>query len=117
MACIAILLSSFMTSIASALEARQAGDLTPHEICTAEGVKTVEFAPGSAASPPAKHQGHAQDCPYCRLQSDSPALPPALHAVSHHLTTGSSRPHLFHGAPERRFVRVAANPRAPPRFS
>jgi Protein of unknown function (DUF2946) len=112
------MLSSFMPTISHAVQDERLSSMVLHEVCTGEGLKTVAFAHDeTGGQQPAKHQDHAQDCPYCRLQSDSPPLPTSLRAILHPLVTGTSYPCLFYASPERLFVWVSANPRGPPRFS
>ncbi|HEY8607865.1 MAG TPA: DUF2946 domain-containing protein [Noviherbaspirillum sp.] len=118
MAFLAIMLSSLMPTVSHAIQAHRASEAVLHEVCTAEGLRTVSVAHGDAGDhAPAQHQDHGQDCQYCRLQSDSPTLPAPFHATPLPRVDAPSRPRLFYAAPERLFAWVSANPRGPPRFS
>jgi hypothetical protein len=117
-ACIAVTLASFMPMVSHAVQAQRAAEILLHEICTANGLRTVDIAAANDhAGTPEKHQGHANDCPYCRLQADHPALPPLPHDVPIAGQIHASHPLLFYRSPYRLFTWVSANPRAPPYFS
>lgn len=117
MACMLIALSSFVPMLSHAMRAHAGPVLLQHEICTASGIMTVaEQAVDEDARPHEQH-AHADDCPYCRLHADHPALPPSLRTALPVPARPGAYPLLFYAAPRTPHAWAAANPRAPPRFS
>lgn len=116
-ACIALLFASLSPSFFHSQMTRKSAAVSiPTEICTTSPVKFVVMVDvhKSGTSPQDKHDGHAEDCSYCRFQADSPSLPPMTDLMAYlplHLFT---RPSLFYQSPQPLFAWASAQPRAPP---
>ena len=87
------------------------------EICTAEGVKRISFSDSSlsAQQPTGEHDAHAQECPYCHLQSTQAVPPAALTFLS--VPVLAFFPTLFYQAPKSQFAWAPQRARAPPVLS
>ncbi|QBE65902.1 DUF2946 family protein [Pseudoduganella lutea] len=62
---------------------------------------------------PGKQAGHMDDCPWCRLASDLPALPAAGLAIAPQ-ADAALLPPLFYHSPAPLFTWAAGKPRGPP---
>lgn len=108
LACAAVLLSAVMPTLSHAFAPNRA-DAVLAQICSPSKL----MAGADAQGPHDKSSLHMQDCPYCRLQFDTPVLPTV--PVPLKLGTIAARhPTLFYQSPTPLFSWVAANPRAPP---
>jgi hypothetical protein len=87
------------------------------EICTTEGVKRISFSDSalSAKQPLGEHSAHAEDCPYCHLQSTQSIPPAALTFLS--VPVLAFFPSLFYQAPKSQFAWAPQRARAPPVLS
>ena len=111
-ACLAILVGALAPGVSHALRSG-AGDSTWVEVCTALGATLVKVDPSPDESPsPAGPL--LEHCPYCSLQADTIAGPPApvpapLLSVGH-----AGPPERFLSAPRTPFAWAPAQPRGPP---
>ncbi|MCK9380906.1 MAG: DUF2946 family protein [Sulfuritalea sp.] len=112
-AILAILLAALAPGVARALSASPQQALPWTEICTLGGIQRAEGAaplPGSG-----QHEGAMlKHCLFCLNHASHFALPPApLDVVPAIDASAESFPFSF-TAPSSRFIRAAAQPRAPP---
>lgn len=110
-ACAAVLLAALMPTLSHALAADRVMNVMLAEICSTSGAAGADK---SQRSP--QQAGHLQDCQYCQLQTDTPALPVPLFAAGP-VKLSTTRPTLFYQSPQALFSWVAASPRGPPRLS
>lgn len=124
------LLATLAGSLAPSLSHALAGQGLPNtlwaEICTATGIKKMPLGPVEAermqsdahveTGKPAKPAStvHHDDCPYCRLQVELPALPPVADPLPLQLAEGPSFPPLYYQSRQTLFAWTSAQPRAPP---
>lgn len=119
----ALLLASLAPAVSHALSAahRSHAVFPPglHEICTgSETASSWHHAAGHDGSHlPSQHDFHAEHCPFCRIQSDVPVLPPLDKPAPLSIAGGYTYPPLFYVAPSPLFAWVQAQPRAPPLLS
>ena len=87
------------------------------EICTTEGVKRISFSDSAlnAQQPLGEHSAHAEDCPYCHLQS-AQLVPPATLTFLN-VPVLAFFPTLFYQAPKSQFAWAPQRARAPPVLS
>ncbi|WP_158598057.1 DUF2946 domain-containing protein [Noviherbaspirillum saxi] len=115
----AILLVALVPSISHALALKNASSPRLTEVCTSFGIKQLKLPAEEATKPfsTVKHDQHFEDCPFCRIDGDTPVLPPVSALVR--LTTIASfpQPFLFYQAPQRLFAWTPAQSRAPPAHS
>lgn len=105
-----MLMMALMPTLSRAFASEGAADSVLLQICSAAGLKFAK-APGSDTSD--KHAGVMNDCPYCRVHADLPALPPAPLPLPQFKIT-SERPVLFYLAPTPLHAWIVAKPRGPP---
>lgn len=106
-----MLLMALMPTLSRAFAPQRDAASVLMEICSAGGLKRTIAAPSTEGS--GKQMLMMDDCPYCRVQHDLPALPPApLAPLVATLATG--HPPLFYHAPAPLHAWVAAHPRGPP---
>lgn len=108
LACAAMLLSALMPAISHALAPDRAAALLA-EICSRAGVRLA----GDDGTAPAKKAMNMEDCSYCRLQFDTPALPSAPQALLS-ADIVAQHPPLYYRSPAPLFSWISANPRGPP---
>ena len=91
-------------------------------ICAPSGMRydaaalAIEFATtmaGDDDKAPGKQAGHMDDCPWCRLASDLPALPGAGLVIAPQ-ANAALLPPLFYHSPTPLFTWAAGKPRGPP---
>lgn len=113
---IALLFASMLPSAFHAPIARVAAVVSiPTEICTTAPVKPVVMVDvHKSMSTEDKHDAHGEDCSYCRFQTDSPGLPPAVDLAAYQPLPLFSLPSLFYQSPRPLFAWASAQPRAPP---
>lgn len=126
LALLATLAGSLAPSLSHALAAQGLPNTLWAEICTAAGIKKVALGPVAAerkkidahaeAGEPAKPAStvHHDDCPYCRLQVELPALPYVADPLPLRLTDGLPFPTLYYQSRQSLFAWASAQPRAPP---
>ncbi|KQQ36300.1 hypothetical protein ASF61_08990 [Duganella sp. Leaf126] len=85
------------------------------EICSAVGTRYLEVNAPDSHNPDHtdKRAGVMNDCPYCRVHADLPALPPSPLLLPQSVIL-PERPALFYQAPTPLYAWVIANPRGPP---
>lgn len=112
----AILIASFAPTIAQAVHSTT--HASPHltEICH------TPAAAGEVSDRPANDGHHApadhtEHCPFCRIYSDLPVLPPASNQLVMAAGTRTVYPDLFYLSPRPLFMWASAQPRAPPLIS
>lgn len=115
-ACLAILLAALAPPISHAIAAKKPSVAAGHEICTADGLQSVEkIAPESIQD----HQDfpenamHMEHCPFCLTSAASFALLPASFRLP--VMSGSPiLPSLFYESSRPLFAWLTAQPRGPP---
>ena len=111
LACAAVLLSALMPALSHVLAPDRAAALLA-EICSPGGLRKRD-AIGDDGKAPVKKPMSMEDCSYCRIQFDTPALPfvpPALVLAD----IATRHPPLYYQAPAPLFSWISANPRGPP---
>jgi hypothetical protein len=106
-----MLLVALMPSLSRAFAPQRDPSAVLLQLCSVGGVSKFAAAPDSDA--PLKQVVMMDDCPYCRVQTDLPVLPPAPLALAIS-PLSSQHPPLFYHAPAPLFSWVAAHPRGPP---
>ncbi|WP_151638601.1 MULTISPECIES: DUF2946 domain-containing protein [Noviherbaspirillum] len=119
MALLAILLVALAPSISHAFAAKSPSSPKTVEICTASGVKQVSVPYEGTLKPfsTVKHDQHFEDCPFCRIHSDTPGPVPATVSAILNTVASFPRPFLFYQAPRPLFTWAPAQSRAPPTHS
>ena len=103
-----MLLSALMPAISHALAPDRAAALLA-EICSPSGMRLA----GDDGKAPVKKTMNMEDCSYCRLHVDTPALP----SVPQPLILAdivAQHPPLYYQSPAPLFSWISANPRGPP---
>ncbi|QBE65072.1 DUF2946 domain-containing protein [Pseudoduganella lutea] len=118
LAFIAVLAAALMPSVSRALASDRAGNIMMAEICAPSGMNYAAMSDAAMAAagmvePDDKRMGHMDDCAWCRLQADTPALPGTVLAVAPG-EIAAPRPPLFYHSPTPLFTWAAAQPRGPP---
>jgi hypothetical protein len=111
--CFAILLASLAPSISHALAASNGTSPLWIEICSAQGLKSVET--NKTGDPSSTQHGlHFEDCPFCVTHAGSFSLLPPAGFILPVAGSSSILPDLFYQSPHPLFVWAAAQSRAPP---
>jgi hypothetical protein len=108
LALVAMLALALMPTLSHAM-AQARGASVFDEICSSAGPKPVDPAQGVAF-------GHLDHCPFCHLQAQPFAPPPAPQALVL-LPAAHEAPALFFSAARTLFAWRSAQPRAPPLVS
>ena len=109
--CAAMLMTALMPALSRAFAPERAASPAWLEICSAMGTRYVQ-APDTSDNTDKRSSG-MNDCPYCRVHSDMPVLPPSPPLVPQGAIL-SERPALFYHAPTPLYAWVIAHPRGPP---
>lgn len=107
--CAAMLMGALMPSLSRAFAPPRDASALLLQLCSVGGLS--KSAPDSDA--PVKQSLMMDDCPYCRVQTDLPMLPPPALVLALS-TLSTQRPPLFYHAPAPLFSWVVAHPRGPP---
>ena len=117
-ACLAILLAALAPPLARLLAASNgAGANNSIEICTVAGMRYVSLDQAGPDKAPAAPAMAMDDCPYCTLHADVPALPPSIPLMLAIDTRTGILPTLFYQARRPLFAWAPAQSRAPPAIS
>ncbi|HEX8606024.1 MAG TPA: DUF2946 domain-containing protein [Pseudoduganella sp.] len=108
----AMLAAALLPAVSHALASERIENIMLAEICAPSGM-SYGAVMGDDGKAPGKQAGHMDDCPYCRLASDVPALPGAGLTIEPALAAAPLPP-LFYLSPAPLFTWVAAKPRGPP---
>jgi hypothetical protein len=108
MAFAALLAAALMPSLSRALTSDRIGNIMMAEICAPSGMSYAD-----KQNPEDKSIAHMDDCDYCRLQADTPALPVTIPMAAPG-KIAAPRPALFYHSPTPLFAWTAAHPRGPP---
>lgn len=106
-----MLLVALMPSLSRAFAPQRDASAILLQLCSVGGATRYAAAPDSES--PAKQSPMMDECPYCRVHTDLPVLPPAPLALAFSLLS-SPRPPLFYHAPAPLYSWAVAHPRGPP---
>ena len=117
MALTAMLAMALLPAVSHALASSQVAPYGWTEVCTPQGMQRVALdgTPLDDAVPAAGD--HQPDCPYCRLSSVLPGLPPPVPSSWLAPAAAAAALPLFQHASRRLLTRASAQPRAPPALS
>ncbi|MNR76119.1 hypothetical protein D3C72_67740 [compost metagenome] len=115
---IAILMAALAPTISHAMKSHDGLSTALMEICTVEGMRMVDTGPADKSSDDkSKHSAHMEDCPYCRVVSALPGLPPTEWQWLPAPVGKAVLPRLFYQAPALHTSWLPPQSRAPPALS
>ena len=115
-ACLAILMASFVPSISHALAATSGAGTPWGEVCTSVGASLVKAGLARNPLPASSDQKtiHLEHCPFCLTHAGAMALPSAANSMLPALSASYPLPTLFYQSSRPLFAWSAAQARAPP---